>query len=83
MAIELGNESNDEHTRVVKLLSDLNFADVVLVGGEFSKVASQYRAFVTTADLIEFLKESNIIGKTILIKGSRGIALEQTIAYLN
>ena len=81
--LELGNESNDEHTRVVKLLSDLNFADVVLVGGEFSKVASQYRAFVTTADLIEFLKESNIIGKTILIKGSRGIALEQTIAYLN
>lgn len=80
--LELGEESQGEHAKVVALLSDLGFTDVMLVGGEFSKVESQYRCFAATADLIKFLKDSNITGKTILIKGSRGIALEQTIAYL-
>ena len=80
--LELGEESLGEHTGVVKLLSDLNFANVLLVGGEFAKVESQYKSFATTAEVVEFLKESNIASKTILIKGSRGIALEQTIAYL-
>ncbi len=80
--LELGDESQGEHAKVVALLSDLNFTDVLLVGGEFSKVESQYRCFATTADLVEFLNVGNFKGKTILIKGSRGIALEQTIAHL-
>ena len=80
--LELGEESRVEHGKVEALLSELNFTNVLLVGGEFSKVESQYRCFATTADLIEFLKESNIAGETILVKGSRGIALEKTIEYL-
>ena len=32
--------------------------------------------------LLEYLKENSITSRTILVKGSRGIALEQTIAYL-
>ena len=80
--LELGEESISEHSKVVKLLEDLNFTDVYVVGKEFAKVESKYRSFLTTADLVEFLKESNISSKTILIKGSRGIALEQTVAYL-
>ena len=80
--LELGEESIAEHRGVVELLLNLNFTNVFLVGGEFAKVESQYRCFATTVDLIEFLKESSIDSKTILVKGSRGIALEQTIAYL-
>ena len=80
--LELGEESHSEHSKVVGLLSDLNFTEVFVVGKEFAKVESEYKSFLTTADLIEYLKDNNISSKTILIKGSRGIALEQTVAYL-
>ena len=80
--LELGAESESEHRGVVDLLVELNFKSVILVGGEFAKVESPYISFATTAMLLDYLKENNITSKTILVKGSRGIALEQTIAYL-
>ncbi|MBQ7819170.1 MAG: UDP-N-acetylmuramoyl-tripeptide--D-alanyl-D-alanine ligase [Bacteroidales bacterium] len=80
--LELGEESEREHTTIVKLLEQLNFTDVILVGKEFYGVTSQYKKFSTTAELIDCLKHSNIKTKTILIKGSRGIALEQAVEYL-
>lgn len=80
--LELGAESESEHRMVVNLLLELNFKNVILVGGEFAKVESSYMNFATTSLLLEYLKENSITSRTILVKGSRGIALEQTIAYL-
>lgn len=80
--LELGAESESEHRGVVNLLLELNFKSVILVGGEFAKISSPYMSFATTSLLMEYLKENSITSRTILVKGSRGIALEQTIAYL-
>jgi UDP-N-acetylmuramoyl-tripeptide--D-alanyl-D-alanine ligase len=80
--LELGAESESEHRGVVNLLLELNFKSVILVGGEFAKISSPYMSFATTSLLLEYLKENSITSRTILVKGSRGIALEQTIAYL-
>ena len=80
--LELGEESEREHTAIVKLLEQLNFTDVILVGKEFYGVMSQYKKFSTTTELIDYLKNRNIKTKTILVKGSRGIALEQAVEYL-
>ena len=80
--LELGEESRREHTGIVSLLEQLNFTNVILVGKEFGAVKSQYTKFAATPEMLEFLKESDIKSKTILVKGSRGIALEQAVDYL-
>ena len=80
--LELGEESGREHTGIVSLLEQLNFTNVILVGKEFGAVKSHYKKFATTPEMLEFLKESDIKSKTILIKGSRGIALEKAVEYL-
>lgn len=80
--LELGEESEREHASIVSLLEQLNFKNAILVGKEFGAVKSQYEKFTTTSELIEFLKVSELKSKTILVKGSRGIALEQAVEYL-
>ncbi len=80
--LELGEESEKEHANIVSLLEQLNFKNAILVGKEFGIVKSQYEKFTTTSELIEFLKVSELKSKTILVKGSRGIALEQAVEYL-
>lgn len=80
--LELGEESEREHASIVSLLEQLNFKNALLVGKEFGAVKSQYEKFTTTSELIEFLKVSELKSKTILVKGSRGIALEQAVEYL-
>ena len=80
--LELGEESEREHANIVSLLEQLNFKNALLVGKEFGAVKSQYEKFTTTSELIEFLKVSELKSKTILVKGSRGIALEQAVEYL-
>ena len=80
--LELGEESEREHASIVSLLEQLNFKNALLVGKEFGAVKSQYEKFTTTSELIEFLKVSELKSKTILVKGSRGLALEQAVEYL-
>jgi UDP-N-acetylmuramoyl-tripeptide--D-alanyl-D-alanine ligase len=60
-------------------LSDHNLQDVMLVGPVFCKVSAGFRfkTFRDTERLKEFLKSKPLKGYHILIKGSRGIALEK------
>ncbi|MCU0461876.1 MAG: UDP-N-acetylmuramoyl-tripeptide--D-alanyl-D-alanine ligase [Bacteroidales bacterium] len=77
--LELGDKSEEEHTAIHKVLSDHNLRDVILVGPVFCKVSAGFR-FKTFRDinrLKEYLKAKPLKGCHILIKGSRGIALEQ------
>jgi UDP-N-acetylmuramoyl-tripeptide--D-alanyl-D-alanine ligase len=77
--LELGDKSEEEHKRLHIVLSDNNMRDVILVGPVFSKVSAGFRfkTFKDVARLKEFLKLKPLRGFNILIKGSRGIALEQ------
>jgi len=82
--LELGNESDHEHKAIIQLLEENSFKNIYLVGKEFYKhdCPSYFNKYEETEDLIKYLKESPIVNNTILIKGSRGIKLEDCIELL-
>lgn len=82
--LELGDKSEEEHSKVLKKLQSHLAETVILVGPVFQKLAEKFgfKAFENVDKLIEFLKVESLIGKTILIKGSRGIRLEKIYEFL-
>ncbi len=83
---ELGDESADEHAGIIKKALDTPVDERIFIGKEFVKQESGIRGqqsgvrFYTTAEeAIEALKETPIRNSTILIKGSRGMALERLV----
>jgi UDP-N-acetylmuramoyl-tripeptide--D-alanyl-D-alanine ligase len=74
---ELGEYSHDEHQKIVNLLQERKFENVILVGEEFNKLNfNPYLKFKTTSECLSYLKNINIVESTILIKGSRGMKME-------
>ncbi len=82
--LELGDKSEDEHIKIHKVLNDNNLRNVFLTGPIFSKVSAGFRfkIFRDVSRLKEFLKTKPLKGNHILIKGSRGMALEQIYELL-
>jgi UDP-N-acetylmuramoyl-tripeptide--D-alanyl-D-alanine ligase len=82
--LELGDKSEEEHVSIHRVLTDHNLRDVMLVGPVFCKVSAGFRfkTFRDTDRLKEFLKTKPLKGCHILVKGSRGIALEQAYDLL-
>lgn len=82
--LELGDKSDDEHFKILNLIRTINIEDVFLVGSVFKRIASDkaYKTFENSDKLSEFLKDAPLTGKTILIKGSRGIKLEKIYELL-
>ncbi len=82
---ELGKESLSEHKFIVDFLVNESTCDCYLVGKDFfaNAIKSErlhfYPAF---EDLAAFLSDHTFNQKIILIKGSRGMALERTLEYL-
>ena len=79
---ELGHESAEEHHKIIMLLKELDFKNVMLVGEEFKKVNDSYDSYTDIDKLIEHIKENDISGCKILVKGSRGVRLEKVINLL-
>lgn len=79
---ELGHESAEEHHKIIMLLKELDFKNVMLVGEEFKKVNDCYDSYTDIDELIEHIKENDISGCKILVKGSRGVRLEKVINLL-
>ena len=80
--LELGNDSLKEHQEIVELLKVSNFQRVFLVGEEFQKTTKYFSSFANTNELNNWLKSNPITESTILLKGSRGIRLEELKAKL-
>jgi UDP-N-acetylmuramoyl-tripeptide--D-alanyl-D-alanine ligase len=80
---ELGSESVNEHQKIGELATSYNFSKVYLIGKAFSTVQVK-NAFIY--DSFDNFKKSislkNINNATILIKGSRGMALERILDLL-
>ena len=78
---ELGEDAAAEHQKIVDLLNTLSFDQVYLVGLHFSAATSNFTTYRSTEDLLnqfpDELKEFNL-----MIKGSRGMALERVIEKL-
>ena len=77
--LELGEKSEEEHLKILKVLQSDFAGQVFLVGQVFQKISTKsvFKTFTNVDKLIEFLKVEPVKGNTILIKGSRGIKLER------
>jgi UDP-N-acetylmuramoyl-tripeptide--D-alanyl-D-alanine ligase len=80
---ELGEEAGREHQAMADLALELGLDKVYLVGWEFSATKSPFRTFETFESLAGELKGHPLQGPaTLLIKASRGMALERLLDYL-
>ncbi len=83
---ELGNESLQEHQRIAELVQALEFENVFLVGNHFSQInldkTKKFIKFETRELAEKYFQESPVQEKTILIKGSRGMALEKILDFM-
>jgi UDP-N-acetylmuramoyl-tripeptide--D-alanyl-D-alanine ligase len=82
---ELGIESTQEHKAIINLL--LGNKDVVfhLIGKEFYSHrmnSTNFHFFESFDTFSEYLTGVKIENSSILIKGSRGMALERTLQFL-
>jgi len=81
---ELGEIAREEHKSIIDLLGTKAFSNVLLVGQEFYQLknSNEYLSFKTTNDVMDYLGKNKIEDATILIKGSRGMKLEQLLIQL-
>ena len=82
---ELGEESREEHQAIVTLLSNEDKVKCYFIGKAFYEVRIEKNNlwfFETFDKFSDYLKETKMEKSTILIKGSRGMALERTLDFL-
>ena len=82
---ELGLEAKQEHKNIADYAAKLNIDSIYLVGKNFYNAnieSSNVQLFKTFEDLKSALLIHNIENSTILIKGSRGMALERILELI-
>ncbi|ANI88482.1 UDP-N-acetylmuramoylalanyl-D-glutamate--2,6-diaminopimelate ligase [Arachidicoccus ginsenosidimutans] len=77
---ELGNESVAEHEKLINLINKFSWKSVTLIGSEFQPFENKYQWFENSDAARNWFKNWNFDHSTILIKGSRGIALEKLLS---
>jgi UDP-N-acetylmuramyl pentapeptide synthase len=80
--LELGEESEKEHYELLKLANTLNFDEIITVGKHFKNANPSELAFGNSEELKNYLTENKISSQNILLKASRGIALEKILDYI-
>ncbi|WP_309640271.1 UDP-N-acetylmuramoyl-tripeptide--D-alanyl-D-alanine ligase [Flavobacterium sp.] len=82
---ELGSESIQEHKAIIDLLLNENEIDCYFIGKDFyqNKIDKKHFHFYDTFESFEAaINQLSFQDKMILIKGSRGMALERTLELL-
>lgn len=82
---ELGKESLVEHKLIIDMLLNQNNLRCIFVGNDFydNKVdKNNFEFFRTFEDFKNYFESKTFSNHTILIKGSRGMALERTLDLL-
>ena len=82
---ELGEESTFEHKNIVELLKKQTQIEFYFIGLEFNKVKfeqSNFHFFATFEEAKSVISEKKFKNNYILIKGSRGMALERIVELL-
>lgn len=77
--LELGEQSVAEHQKIVDLIKENNFSDVILIGNDFLKTEHSFVSYSNVSELKENLQRNPLKDRFILIKGSHGIHLEKII----
>lgn len=76
---ELGENSSQEHQSIAVILERFGFQNVYLVGPEFETVKHTFQWFPDSEALKDYLLDHPIHHASVLIKGSRGAAMEKTL----
>lgn len=88
--LELGKESRNLHTQIGALVPEMNF-DLLITVGELAKFyvkGAKERGmrsvfhFGTVQEVIDFLNDTVAEGDVLLVKGSRGMKMEQVVDAL-
>ena len=77
---ELGDYSVKEHQNIVDLATEFKFDSVFFIGEHFHKTETNYLKFLDFEELKEHLLNNPVKKSIILIKGSRGMALERIVS---
>lgn len=82
---ELGDDSREEHFRIGHWLQSSPIQTILLCGEEMSaaqEACPRARHFRTRDDLAAYLNSNRLPASTILIKASRGMALEEIVNFI-
>ncbi len=81
---ELGDEAETQHQQIVELANEFNFEELIFIGENFVSVKNQHggKFLKTRLEASVYLNENPIHGSLVLLKGSRGMALEQLLPLL-
>jgi UDP-N-acetylmuramoyl-tripeptide--D-alanyl-D-alanine ligase len=80
---ELGETASKEHHNISDLADQLGFSDVYLIGENFNEVSTSLKTFKSFEDIAAYLEKNPIENKSnLLIKGSRGMALERLLKVI-
>ncbi len=80
--LELGEESQKEHERILRFAARQNIDQIVLVGAEFGKTGFSNAGALHFPDTVAakaWFTSQNLDDALVLIKGSRGIRLEKLL----
>lgn len=81
---ELGPESAAQHALIAKQATESNLNKVILIGKHFFAFKDEYNAiyFETPVEAATYLQQHPFKNNLILLKGSRGMKLENLLQYL-
>ena len=81
---ELGSASEEEHRNILKLMKELGFKEAFLVGQNFCAYNEnpEWKSFDNVNELCQYLENSPVSAKTILVKGSNSIQLGKVLPLL-
>lgn len=82
---EMGDQSAYEHARIANLAMSKGFQHIILIGKAFSSLALQGDGLTqleTKLQAIAWLQQHPFKDTVFLLKGSRGMALEQLVEYI-
>ncbi|MCW5516735.1 UDP-N-acetylmuramoyl-tripeptide--D-alanyl-D-alanine ligase [Muriicola sp. Z0-33] len=79
---ELGGVAEEEHQKIADLADNMNFNQAFLIGENFNNTKTTLKKFRTFNDLSQYLEKQQLPPADLLIKGSRGMALERILDIL-
>ncbi|WP_129717173.1 UDP-N-acetylmuramoyl-tripeptide--D-alanyl-D-alanine ligase [Pedobacter sp. SYP-B3415] len=81
---ELGESSAEKHLEIARLAADAGFNRLVLIGPAFGAFKNEVDGiyFDAPAQAASYLESEEVTGSLILLKGSRGMKLEQLLPKL-
>ncbi len=77
--MELGAESVKEHENIITLLGNYKWDKVVVAGKDFINLPSSILKFNNAEEISSWYKQQEFKNATILIKGSRSMAMEKVL----